>query len=164
MVPLANAMRFKDSQEQKAYLRHASQAGNVELVYAGLDVLGSTPWKINRGVFDIVLKVWNSGERLCKVPPAVYDQPEPERPHNIETDIKAKSIYGMRLKTYAQDKANNHSDRCSVNYKIEIARAVSSALTYIEHLLMGLISSLVIHCICLTTLISVAVHTPYLHT
>src|SRR6266481_5612961 len=62
MVPLANAMRFKDSQEQKAYLRHASQAGNVELVYAGLDVLGSTPWKINRSVFDIVLKVWNSGE------------------------------------------------------------------------------------------------------
>lgn len=119
-------MRFKDSLEQKAYLRHASQAGNVELVYAGLDVLGSTPWKINRKVFDVVLEVWNSGVRLCKVPPAVFDQPEPEKPPSYDTDIKAKSIYGQRLKAYQHAKANNHSDRCNVNYKIEIARAVRS--------------------------------------
>jgi len=121
----ASAMRFKDSQEQKAYLKNASQAGNVELVYAGLDVLGSTPWKINRNVFDIVLKVWNSGQRLSKIPPAVYDHPEPGKPPNMEADIKAKTIYGQRMKAYAQAKANNHSDRCSVNYKIEIARAVN---------------------------------------
>ena len=37
-------MRFKDSQEQQQYLKHASSRGNVELVFAGLDVLGSTPW------------------------------------------------------------------------------------------------------------------------
>jgi DNA-directed RNA polymerase len=121
-------MRFKDSLEQKSYLRHATEAGNVELVFAGLDVLGSTPWKINRSVFDVILKVWNSGERLCKLPPALYDQPEPERPPNIDTDIKVKSVYGQRLKSFAQAKANNHSDRCSVNYKIEIARAVSITL------------------------------------
>lgn len=122
---LAAAMRFKDCQEQQTYLEHATSLGNVELVYAGLDVLGSTPWKINRNIFDIVLKVWNSGERLCKIPPAAYDQPEPEKPLNMNTDIKAKSVYGARLKAFMQDKANNHSDRCSVNYKIEIARAVS---------------------------------------
>jgi DNA-directed RNA polymerase len=29
------------------------------------------------------------------------------------------------MKAYAQAKANNHADRCGVNYKIEIARAVS---------------------------------------
>lgn len=128
MTSSAYVMRFKDSLEQKSYLRHATEAGNLELVFAGLDVLGSTPWKINRSVFDVVLKVWNSGERLCKLPPASYDQPEPEIPHNIETDIKVKSIYGQRMKAFAQSKANNHSDRCSVNYKIEIARAVSIAL------------------------------------
>jgi DNA-directed RNA polymerase, mitochondrial len=122
-------MRFKDSQEQKAYLKHASEAGNVELVYAGLDVLGGTPWKINRNVFDVVLKVWNSGARLCKVPPAVYDQPEPEKMLNADTDIKVKSVYMQRMKAYASAKANNHSDRCNVNYKIEIARAVSCALS-----------------------------------
>lgn len=121
-------MRFKDSQEQKAYLRHASQAGNVELVYAGLDVLGATPWKVNRNVFDVVLEVWNAGGRLCKVPPAIYDQPEPVKPDNFDTDIKARSVHGQRMKAWMQGKANNHSDRCSVNYKIEIARAVSPPL------------------------------------
>jgi DNA-directed RNA polymerase, mitochondrial len=118
-------MRFKDSMEQQSYLRHASALGNLELVYAGLDVLGSTPWKINRGVFDVVLKVWNSGERMGKIPPATYEVPEPEKPESYETDPKARLIYLMRQKVWSEIKANNHSDRCSVNYKIEIARSVS---------------------------------------
>ena len=124
MRPPASVMRFKDSAEQQTYLEHATGLGNVELVYAGLDVLGSTPWKINRDVFDVVLKVWNSGERLCKIPPAVYDKPEPEKPENLDTDVKTRSVYGQRLRSYQQDKASNHSERCNVNYKIEIARAV----------------------------------------
>lgn len=117
-------MRFKDSQEQQTYLRHASDQGHLELVYAGLDVLGSTPWQVNRKVFDVVLKVWNSGERVCKIPPAVYDVPEPQK-SEADSDPKAKMVYLARQKAWSQGKANNHSDRCSVNYKIEIARAVS---------------------------------------
>ncbi|PFH50361.1 hypothetical protein AMATHDRAFT_4013 [Amanita thiersii Skay4041] len=127
------AMRFKDSSEQLSYLKHASEAGNVELVYAGLDVLGSTPWRINRKVFDVVLQVWNSGERMGKLPPIQFDQPEPEPPENYETDLKARSVYIQRMKGYNQRKANNHSDRCSVNYKIEIARAFLGDTFYLPH-------------------------------
>ncbi|TFK67999.1 DNA/RNA polymerase [Pluteus cervinus] len=127
------AMRFKDSMEQLSYLKQASAAGNVELVYAGLDVLGSTPWKVNRRVFDVVLQVWNSGERLGKLPPAVYDLPEPERPQNWETDLKARSVFLQRQKAFNQGKANNHSDRCNVNYKIEIARAFLGDTFYLPH-------------------------------
>ena len=118
-------MRFKDSQEQQSYLRHASEQGNLELVYAGLDVLGSTPWQVNRKLFDVVLEVWNSGERMCKIPPAAFDLPEPQKPENYETDPKARLVYLTRQKVWSEGKANNHSERCSVNYKIEIARAVS---------------------------------------
>jgi DNA-directed RNA polymerase len=118
-------MRYKDSLEQQSYLKQASRDGCMELVFASLDVLGSTPWQINRAVFDVVLQVWNSGERMGKVPPAVYDMPEPVPPENVDTDIKARSVHLQRMKSYHQSKANNHSDRCSVNYKIEIARAVS---------------------------------------
>ncbi|KAG9311110.1 DNA/RNA polymerase [Chiua virens] len=128
-----SAMRFKDCQEQQSYLNHASSLGNLELVYAGLDVLGSTPWQINRKTFDIVLQVWNSGERLCKIPPAVYDRSEPQKPDNYDTDVQAKSIYSQRLKTHVQDKANNHSERCSVNYKIEISRAFLGDTFYLPH-------------------------------
>ena len=118
-------MRFKDSQEQLQYLKHASSRGNVELVYAGLDVLGSTPWQINRKIFNVVLEVWNAGFRLGKLPPAVYEEPEPEKTPEMETDQKARSIYIQHLRQWLLHKANNHSDRCNVNYKIEIARAVS---------------------------------------
>ncbi|KAF8554653.1 DNA/RNA polymerase [Imleria badia] len=128
-----SVMRFKDCQEQQSYLHHASSLGNLELAYAGLDVLGSTPWQINRKIFDIVLQVWNSGERLCKIPPAVYDKSEPEKPENYDTDVQAKSIYSQRLKSHVQDKANNHSERCSVNYKIEISRVFLGETFYLPH-------------------------------
>ncbi|CCL99811.1 uncharacterized protein FIBRA_01835 [Fibroporia radiculosa] len=126
-------MRFKESQEQQSYLRHASSLGNLELIYASLDVLGNTPWKINRRIFDIVLEVWNSGTRWCKIPPAAFDAPEPEKPENFDTDPRAKMIYLTRQKQYALGRANNHSDRCSVNYKIEIARAFLGDTIYFPH-------------------------------
>jgi len=44
---LGQAMRFKVSSEQELHLKEATNAGTVELVYAGLDVLGSTPWKVS---------------------------------------------------------------------------------------------------------------------
>ncbi|KAI0334261.1 DNA/RNA polymerase [Cubamyces sp. BRFM 1775] len=127
------AMRFKESREQELYLRHASDAGRLELVFAGLDVLGSTPWKVNKNVFDVVLQVWNSGERFCKIPPAVPDEPEPERPPNMEFDNKARTIYIERQKAWHQAKASNHSDRCSINYKVEIARAFLGDTIYLPH-------------------------------
>ncbi|KAI0742483.1 DNA/RNA polymerase [Daedaleopsis nitida] len=127
------AMRFKDSREQEVYLRHASEAGRLELVFAGLDVLGSTPWQVNRRVFDVVLQVWNSGERFGKIPPAVPQEPEPVRPDNYEVDNKAKTVYIERQKAWQQAKAANHSDRCSVNYKVEIARAFLGDTIYFPH-------------------------------
>jgi DNA-directed RNA polymerase len=126
-------MRFKDSQEQLSYLRHASDQGHLELVYAGLDVLGSTPWQVNRKVFDVVLKVWNSGEGVSKIPPAIYNVPEPEKPENYESDPKARLVHIARQKAWSHIKANNHSDRCSVNYRIEIARAVSCLSSSLSH-------------------------------
>ncbi|KAG6877418.1 hypothetical protein C0993_007661 [Termitomyces sp. T159_Od127] len=128
-----SAMRFKDSMEQQSYLKEASSKGNVELVFAGLDVLGSTPWQINRQVFDVVLEVWNAGYRVGKLPPAEYDEPEPEMPPEAETDIKVKSVYQQRMRAYLNGKANNHSERCSVNYKIEIARAFLGDTIYFPH-------------------------------
>jgi DNA-directed RNA polymerase, mitochondrial len=134
MVRIAAAMRYKDSLEQQSYLKQASRDGSMELVFASLDVLGSTPWQINKDVFDVVLQAWNSGERMSKLPPAVYDRPEPIPPEDMDTDLKAKSIHLQRMKAYNQGKANNHSDRCNVNYKIEIARAVSLGFLLVIHL------------------------------
>ncbi|KAF9444243.1 DNA/RNA polymerase [Macrolepiota fuliginosa MF-IS2] len=126
-------MRYKDSVEQQIYLKEASKNGQFELVYAGLDVLGSTPWKINRKVFDVVIQVWNSGERMGKLPPATYDKPEPDSPENYATDMKARSVYIQRQKAHNQAKANTHSERCSVNYRLEIARALLNDTFFFPH-------------------------------
>lgn len=118
-------MRLKDTQEQLTYLRHASEAGHMEHVFAGLDVLGSTPWIVNREIFDVVLEVWNTGERFLKIPEASYGKPEPVKPDDYDTDAEAKSRYLQAWKQWQSNRANCHSNRCGVNYKVEIARAVS---------------------------------------
>jgi DNA-directed RNA polymerase len=118
-------MRLKDTQEQGSYLNQASKMGSLELIYAGLDVLGSTPWRINRDIFDTVLKVWNSGERFGKIPPSAYDVGQPEKPVEAESDPKWKVAWMTRMRKWQLDKAGCHSLRCSVNYRLEIARAVS---------------------------------------
>ncbi|KAF8127344.1 DNA/RNA polymerase [Mycena galopus ATCC 62051] len=128
----STVMRFKDSIEQRTYLKYASEEGHVELVYAGLDVLGNTPWRINKRIFDVVLEVWNSGKRLGKMPPELYDEVEPEKPGD-ETDLFARNVYLTRMRAYNQSKAANHSDRCSVNYKIEISRSFLNDTFYLPH-------------------------------
>jgi DNA-directed RNA polymerase len=161
-------MRFKDSSEQELYLKEATNAGTVELVYAGLDVLGSTPWKINKAIFDVVVTVWNSGERMGKMPPAAFDQPLPEPPENVN-DLEERSHHLIRQRAWAQGKANTHSERCSVNYKVEIARAVSNPFLRLSHSLIFLYfpflssSSLVTPSISPTTWISEDAHILFQH-
>lgn len=65
----------------------------------------------NCKIFDVVLQVWNSGQRLGKLPPAEFDEPEPEKPVDFDSNLKAMLLRLMRQKQYANDKANNHSDR-----------------------------------------------------
>ena len=130
VVQLAQVMRTKDSQEQIDYLRQASQADSLDQIFTGLDVLGSTPWSINRTVFDIASEVWNSGEALADIPvkDALLDTTEPEKPENYDTDPRAKDTFRHRVKKAILERRAAHSNRCDVNYKLEIARAVSALL------------------------------------
>lgn len=123
-------MRFKDSAEQLSYLKKASSQGVLEPVYAGLDVLSSTPWKINRSVYDVVAKVWNTGEAIADIPAAVdkatYDLPV--KPQAAHADPHARALYIERLKAVTVQQRKDHAERCKFNYNLEIARSVSSFL------------------------------------
>lgn len=126
-----SAMRYKDSVEQSSYLRAASENNGLDVVLAGLDVLGNTAWNVNKEVFDVVLQVWNSGEALADLPPAEMTDPEPERPP--ADDIKAKGIYLQRLRQWNTVRSSNHSQRCDINYKLEIARSFLNERFYFPH-------------------------------
>ncbi|OMJ24582.1 DNA-directed RNA polymerase, mitochondrial [Smittium culicis] len=126
-------MRTKSSAEQANYLEHSSKQDKLSNVLSGLDVLGLTKWAINKPVFEVVLKVWNSGEGLAGIPPSVVKVNEPEKPDNIENNPKVFHEWANKVKQAKRDFANNHSTRCDVNYKVAIAHAFLDLPLYFPH-------------------------------
>ncbi|KAG8954804.1 DNA-directed RNA polymerase [Tulasnella sp. 419] len=128
-----HVMRVKDSKEQNLFLKQACQGKRLEEVFQALDVLGSTPWVINKAVLEVVLEAWNSGEALASIPPVKIDDTPPAKPDPDSTDMKAKIAYSTAVRAFEHAKRNNHSERCSMNYKIDIARAFVNDTIYFPH-------------------------------
>lgn len=127
-------MRIKDSAEQLIYLQKASEQDHLADVLAGLDVLGSTRWRVNKDVFKVVLEVWNSGEAIGDIPPMVNEHAVlPPKPENYDTDPKAKFNWVTEVKEIQTTERNNHSLRCDVNYKVETARAFLNLPMFFPH-------------------------------
>lgn len=128
-------MRFKDSIEQRNHVRSASAKGYLEPVFHGLDVLSSTPWKINRKVFDTVLAAWNNGEAIADIPatPEKTDYTMPEQPPQGNTDPGLRAAYHERVKAVLLRQRKDHGERCKYNYNLEIARSYLNDTFYIPH-------------------------------
>nr|CAG8491107.1 12082_t:CDS:10 [Entrophospora candida] len=84
------AMRIKECPEQLAYLKKASDEDYLGRVFAGLDVLGSTKWAINKKVYEVVLEVWNSGKAIADIPPSNLDLTTPEKPEDFLINIATR--------------------------------------------------------------------------
>ncbi|KAJ1921416.1 DNA-directed RNA polymerase [Mycoemilia scoparia] len=126
-------MRTKDAAEQRNYLQRASDEDRLNTILTGLDVLGQTKWAINNRVFDIVLNIWNSGIELADIPPAYKEEIILPKADDFDTNKEARMRWYMETKAARHEVANNHSLRCDVNYKIEIARAFLDKPMYFPH-------------------------------
>ncbi|ORY08413.1 DNA/RNA polymerase [Basidiobolus meristosporus CBS 931.73] len=126
-------MRIKGSPEQLAYLQEASNKDCLAVALAGLDVLGATKWQVNRKVFDVVLKVWNSGEELGDIPPAEIHREVPPKPEDYDENPQARWQWMKEYREVQSLKRNNHSLRCDANYKVEIAKAFLGQSMYFPH-------------------------------
>lgn len=128
-------MRAKDSVEQTSYLKQAIQEKHLEPILHALDVLSATPWRINRGVFDVMLEVWNNGEAIADIPASVekslYDFPE-QLPHDV-TDSRARSDFAQQTKLAVMQQRKDHGTRCKVNYTLEVARSFLHDTFYLPH-------------------------------
>lgn len=121
-------MRIQGSPEQTQYLKSASDQGYLDEVFSALDALGQTPWQINREVFDVVSQVWNSGEALADIPVdnAESKISDPVAPStDAMKDPRTREAHRVQMKTVRNERAKAHSQRCNLNYKLEIAKAVS---------------------------------------
>ncbi|GAA5874345.1 hypothetical protein JCM1840_001354 [Sporobolomyces johnsonii] len=135
LVHSTQMMRTKDSEEQLRYLQQASDNDTLEDIFSGLDALGAVSWKINRRVFDVVSTVWNSGEEIADIPAkdSLTAPVEAEKPENLATDPRARDTYRHRVKQVLQARRAAHSNRCDLNYKLEIARAFVDEKFYFPH-------------------------------
>lgn len=127
-----NLVRIKDSAETTAYLKAASDAGNLQSVYDGLNVLGNTPWTVNRSVFEVISKYWNTGEKFLDIPPIV-DEPDLPNSLPMNAEPSEKAEYQRKVRKAMNEAASARSQRCDTNYKLEIARAFLGEKLFFPH-------------------------------
>lgn len=130
-----SVMRYKEGPEQGTYLKSASDAGHLTDIFAGLDVLSSTPWRINRAVFEVLVECWNSGQAIASLPPSEENSALklPTRPNPRDLDPAVHNEYVQRFKSVQAEMRKAHSERCKFNYNLELARAYANEKFYIPH-------------------------------
>ena len=125
-------VRAKERDEaQQHYVRAAIEKGDMDQVFKGLDILSKTPWNINRGVLDVMLQAWNSGEPIGELAPENYSPPLPPEP--ATPDRKAHFSWLAQLGRIENEKCGFHSKRCFQNFQLEIARAFANDTFYFPH-------------------------------
>ncbi|KAK8033292.1 DNA-directed RNA polymerase [Apiospora marii] len=129
----ATVIRVKHGEiDQKIYAEAAIKRGDMEQVCKGLDVLGKTAWRINQPVFDVMLEAWNSGEAIANIPPLHPDIPTPAEPE-VHDDPMQRRTWIRAVKAAENEKSGLHSERCFMNFQLEIANAFKEQTFYFPH-------------------------------
>ncbi|KAF2755428.1 DNA/RNA polymerase [Pseudovirgaria hyperparasitica] len=126
-------IRFKARDEtQMTYANTAAKKGDLAMVFAGLDVLGKTPWRINKSVLTVMIDAWNSGEALGSLAPESSDIAYPPEP-GPGADLLARRKWMREVRRLDDLKGGYHSNRCFQNFQIEIARSFREHTFYYPH-------------------------------
>ena len=114
------------------YALAASKNGDMSQVFKGLDVLAQTSWSINRKVFDVMVEAWNSGKEIASIPaenPNVDVPPEPETSAPLIERMK----WLRKVKEAENYKGGLKTQRCFLNFQLEVARAFLKETLYFPH-------------------------------
>lgn len=63
-------------------------------------------------------------------PDTIHKPLDVEKPDGFETDPRAKDTFRRRVRKVLQERRADHSNRCDVNYKLEIGKAVSFSSSF----------------------------------
>ncbi|KAI9679312.1 MAG: DNA-directed RNA polymerase [Caeruleum heppii] len=116
----------------RQYVEAAVDKGDMDQIFAGLDVLSKTPWRINRGVFDVMIRAWDSGEKIGNLAP---ETPKLDLPTDPGLDAEPREVrkWAAAVKTVEHQRSGLHSQRCFQNFQMEIARAYVNETFYYPH-------------------------------
>lgn len=118
--------------DQKIYAEAAIARGDLTALFKGLDILGQTPWKINQQVLRVMLTAWNTGDAIANIPPADPDIPLPPEP-NKNAGIEEQTKWFREVRRIENEKQGMKSNRCFMNYQLEIARTFRKHILYFPH-------------------------------
>lgn len=118
---------------QKQYAEAAAKRGDLDQVFRGLDVLGKTGWRINENVYKVMLDAWNSGEAFANLPQLDYGEEIslPDLPEGATA--RERHNHYKKLQSMKNEKTGRHSNRCFLNFQMEIARAMVKETFYLPH-------------------------------
>ena len=110
-------MRTKGSERQRQALLEAQ----LPSVFKALDILGSTPWKINRFVLDVAEQAWKNGGGILDLPSRT-DLVIPTPPENFIEDPKERRKFQAHQRKVIQQQRDLHGLRCALMYQLEVAQ------------------------------------------
>lgn len=126
-------MRAKDGDSvQEMYSRAAIEKGDMDQVFAGLDVLGRTAWNVNTPILKIMVEAWNSGEALADIPPLDKETVYPPEPDS-SADGLTRYRWRKEVEMLENEKMGHHSQRCFQNLQLETAKAFANETFYFPH-------------------------------
>ena len=144
-----SVVRTAFNKEHDEYIKAADESEHLSTMLRSLDVLGSTGWKVNSSIFRVAAHFWNSKESapgigaLLTLPEVPVPSEMVEAKKNGTTvDAKIKRAYEKECQKRQTLISNAFSERCSTNYKLEIARAVCFIFLVFTHSLFNTIASL----------------------
>jgi DNA-directed RNA polymerase len=117
---------------QKQYAEAAADRGDLDQLFAGIDVLSRTGWRINKQVFNVMVEAWNSGKELANLPPLDKDFPKIETPGPNATP-KERWQWFNQMRRVENERSGLHSERCFQNLQMEIAKAYLDETFYLPH-------------------------------
>ncbi|KAK3048454.1 hypothetical protein LTS18_012938, partial [Coniosporium uncinatum] len=127
------AVRQKGADDtQRLYTIAAVDKGHMSQVFRGLDVLGKTPWRINADVFQVMADAWNSGEEIANFPAEHPDISYPPEPAPSD-DPRVRRTWLREVQRLTDAKSGFHSQRCFINFQLEVARAYLNETFYYPH-------------------------------
>lgn len=129
-VPVVR-LNSKDVQS-KRYAITAAENGDMSQVFAGLDVLAKTQWKVNPFVFKIMLDAWNTEEAIAKIPAANPPSDKPDEPPPT-AELKARKDWLKAVREFENQRSGLKSQRCFQNFQLEVARAYLNETFYFPH-------------------------------
>ncbi|EGF79316.1 hypothetical protein BATDEDRAFT_35464 [Batrachochytrium dendrobatidis JAM81] len=125
-------VRILNNPEHREYLKAADEANHLPLVLRAVDKLGSTAWVINPIIYKVASTFWNKKESAPSIPKPIVI-PEIPKPSDYDTNPDARWKYIKKNTKRLQQISNNHSQRCDLNYKMEIARKYLGETIFFPH-------------------------------